>query len=975
MNKHKKIFPWIIKGAVAFLILLLIFILFLPKLINFEPIQKGILANLSEKVGGEVKYKRVDLSFLPRPRLIIHQGSLSIAENISGIIESLTVYIELLPLLTGELRIASILVEGPDFKIHPPRTQYKRQKKKKTVFLKGIEEKMASLTMDVPNQIILVKEGKFELTEGKQTCLSFRNIQAGIKYRAGELTIDITCKSNFSENISFKGWLDPAASPRIRLALECREVDVPSVREAALTLAEYNPVTKNIFDIVKGGKFSLITVNAKGNKLADLGKTENVVISGSMLDGKVFIPGADLDLKGVNGKAVISKGILKGKNLEARVGNSRGYKGSLKLGFEGEHAPFHLDIMVDADLAQLPPVLKRLVKNNSFIKQLDLIKDLKGKATGRLVLGASTAVIKTDVSVSKFHISANYQRIPFPLDIRGRHFLCNETGIHMEDVNGTLGKSSFSELSCRINWKEQPYLEVESGKADISLNTIEWLSKLIHMPPELKLRSPISIQESRLVLGKDDKMTFKGNLVVKNGPNISVDIYRNPEEIVIKNLLISGENSRASFSLNIKNREIGLGFSGNLAKKTVNEIFAGDYFMAGWIKGDFKAKILMDQPMRSSAQGRLTGENIVLPLKGVAPLRIERISLDAEDNYIHVKPAIINWENNQMIFEGDVTFSEKEFVFDMGVSAADLQWDSIKKTLGKNFKGKGNDKNGRKPWGLPVHGILRLDSKSFKYGKYIWSPLRADIFLNPDGVDIEVREANLCGISMPGVMKITPPYLSLDFKPAARNQGVKSTVTCLSDKAYEIDGSFNINGEIKAQCIDKELISALNGSFKFSAKDGRIYRYPLLARILDFLNITEIFAGHLPDLKKEGFGYNSLLITAKLQNGKLMLKETILDGTNMTITGHGDIDLIDKKMDLTLLMAPLKTVDRIIGKIPLLNYITRGTIVSIPIKLKGDLKDPEIIPIPPSVVGAGLLGIMKRTLMLPIHVIQPVLGH
>ena len=55
---------------------------------------------------------------------------------------------------------------------------------------------------------------------------------------------------------------------------------------------------------------------------------------------------------------------------------------------------FHLDIMVDADLVQLPPVLKRLVKNNSFIKQLDLIKDLKGKATGRLVLGASTAVIK-----------------------------------------------------------------------------------------------------------------------------------------------------------------------------------------------------------------------------------------------------------------------------------------------------------------------------------------------------------------------------------------------------------------------------------------------------------------------------------------------------------------------------------------------------------------------------------------------------
>jgi len=976
MSKHKKISLWVIKGAAAFLVLLLAFLLLLPKLINLEPIRERILADLSEKVGCEIRYQRANLSFLPRPHMVIYQGSLSISENISGIINSLTVYPEILPLLTGKLRITSILVEGPDFKVRLPKTSLKDQKRQKTISLKAVEEKMAPflapLAMDVPSPIVSVEGGKLELSEGNQMSFSFRDIQADIKFRPDKLKIDITCKSNICDNISFKGWLDPAASPQISLELEGREVDVSSIREAALTLAGDVPVTKDIFDIVKGGKVPLITVNAKGNTIADLGKTENIVIKGSMVNGEIFIPGPDLDLDDVNGDAVISKGILEGKNLEAGLGNSRGHEGRLKLGLEGENAPFNLDILVDADLAQLPPVLKRLIKTRSFAKEIGLIKDLKGKATGRLVLGESTAVSKTSVNVSEFHVSANYQRIPFPLEINGRHFSYEGTGINVENVSGKLGKSSLSKLSGRINWKEQPYLEVESGKADISLDAIRWLSKLIHMPPELNLRSPFSISQSKLVWEKGVKTAFKGNLVVQNGPNISMDIYQNPEELVIKDLLIRDEKSHASFSFNLKNREIGLGFSGQLAKKTVNEVFAGEYFIAGWITGDFKAQILMDQPLKSSARGSLAAKNIMLPLKRMAPVKIESISLNAIDDKIHVEPTIINWENNHITLGGDVSFSEKGFMIDMGLSTNDLTWDNIKKALDKKDGGKGDGVHGKRSWGLPVKGTLRLNLKKFKYGKFIWSPLRASISLKPEGFDVEVTEANLCGISTPGVLKITSSNLSLDFKPTAKNQELNSTALCLSDKELQVMGNFDLKGEVKAQGMGKELISSLHGGFEFTAKGGRIYRYRLLSRILDFLNVTEIFAGHLPNLEKEGLGYNSLLITAKLQNGKLMLKKTILDGPTMTITGHGDIDLLDKKMDLTLLVAPLKAIDRIVGKIPLIKYITQGTLVSIPVRVKGDLEDPKIIPISPSAVGSELLGIMERTLTLPVHVIQLV---
>ena len=139
------------------------------------------------------------------------------------------------------------------------------------------------------------------------------------------------------------------------------------------------------------------------------------------------------------------------------------------------------------------------------------------------------------------------------------------------------------------------------------------------------------------------------------------------------------------------------------------------------------------------------------------------------------------------------------------------------------------------------------------------------------------------------------------------------------------------------------------------------------------MNFTEIFRGELPDLTKEGFAYNSITAKSDLENGKLLLREVLIDGSSMEIACSGDIDLIDKKLDLTVLVAPLKTVDRIVKKIPLIRDIIAGTLVSIPVKVRGDLANPKVTPLAPSAVGSGLLGIMKRTLKLPMKVIRPVL--
>ena len=170
----------------------------------------------------------------------------------------------------------------------------------------------------------------------------------------------------------------------------------------------------------------------------------------------------------------------------------------------------------------------------------------------------------------------------------------------------------------------------------------------------------------------------------------------------------------------------------------------------------------------------------------------------------------------------------------------------------------------------------------------------------------------------------------------------------------------------------EELVQSLQGNFELVANKGRIYRSMLLLKIFGLINVTEIFRGKFPDLGKEGFAYDSFIVKANLQEGKLILKEAILDGSSMELVGQGEIDLMAEEMDLTVLVAPLKTVDFVVKKIPLVRQILTGTLVSIPVKVEGDLANPTVKPFAPSAVSSELTGIMKRVFRLPIKVIQPL---
>ena len=158
---------------------------------------------------------------------------------------------------------------------------------------------------------------------------------------------------------------------------------------------------------------------------------------------------------------------------------------------------------------------------------------------------------------------------------------------------------------------------------------------------------------------------------------------------------------------------------------------------------------------------------------------------------------------------------------------------------------------------------------------------------------------------------------------------------------------------------------------RLDAEDGRIYQLNVLSKVLSVLNATEIFRGTIPDLTGEGMAYRTLTVKGILENGQLNIRKGIINGKSMDIVFDGFIYPQSRQLELTILIAPFKTVDFLIKNLPIINTILGGNLITVPIKASGDWNDPDLTYPLPSEIGSGLLGIMKRTVQLPFTVITP----
>ena len=482
------------------------------------------------------------------------------------------------------------------------------------------------------------------------------------------------------------------------------------------------------------------------------------------------------------------------------------------------------------------------------------------------------------------------------------------------------------------------------------------------LPRELRYRSPFYLSQAHLVWEKSGKISWSGNARMEHGPDVSIDALSEPDELMIKRLVIRDAKSDASLSFHLKGRELGLTFNGTLTGTTLDELLEKNEFLTGWLKGNLSAHIDLDQPFNSVAQGELRGAGLHYAYKGEDPVKIDTFSVAARGNLFTLDSNLLAF-GHSLKTKGEVDFLLDGFMVDMDVSmnGFDLN-DVVTRVAGQTGDGPF--------WHLPLKGTLRVESEYVKYGGFTWRPVRANIIFDPERISIGITQANLCAIDTPGLLVISPKGLELSSKPKATNQDLRETLICLSDTA-DVSGHFSFDGDVSGKGKAEALVDSLKGTMEFEAKKGRIDRYGLLAKIFEVLSPTGIFK--IPDLRKEGFSYYTIKASANLQGGKITIKEALVDGAATDLVFNGEINLIDKKIDAVVLVVPFRTIDRIIRFIPLVRYVMAGRLVAIPVRLTGDLENPNVTPFSPSAVGAGLLDMVGRFFKLPFEVIQPLL--
>ncbi len=498
-------------------------------------------------------------------------------------------------------------------------------------------------------------------------------------------------------------------------------------------------------------------------------------------------------------------------------------------------------------------------------------------------------------------------------------------------------------------------------EGDIGAESHLRLSDVVDIPPELRIRSPLSFKGIHLLWEKDGTTALSGNVQVQHGPAIVVDAFSRDDELTIKRFVMRDEKSDASLSFHLKGSVLDLSFDGSLFGTTLDAFFEKNEFLTGWMKGSLSAHVDLDQPFNSTARGRLEGAGLEYPhLREM--VQLETVAVDAQGSLFTIDSRFAALGHSATL-KGKVDFVRDGFVFDLDAAAGAVDLDRV---LGRLT---GTKKGASSFWKNPLRGTLRLQADHVTYRNFSWQPVYTNIIFARDRVSIGVMQANLCTIDTLGILDVTPGGFEVRVQPLATNRDLHEALVCLTGKT-EVSGRYTLGGDVSGKGTEETLLQSLRGAVDFEAKNGRVDRYGLIAKIFEVLSPTGLF--RISDLRKEGFAYNTIKANSTLQDSKVVIRQALIDAPFANLVFNGEITLLDRSIDAVVLVIPFRTIDRVISYIPLVNYVMAGRLVAIPVRIKGTLENPDVTPFSPSAVGAGLLDTVKRFFNLPLEIIQPL---
>ena len=169
-----------------------------------------------------------------------------------------------------------------------------------------------------------------------------------------------------------------AEGGKYALRLDLEEVKVKEVRELLSPWCKRSKALRGVFDILQDGEVLWARCYSEGRGPEELLSTENLWIRGRVRGFSLLLPPGRLPIKGVSGEGEISRGILEGWGIRARIGNSLAKKGKIAVGLLKGKDLLFAEAEVEARAEDVVRYLPRLLRG-PLVQEMRKVREPRGK--------------------------------------------------------------------------------------------------------------------------------------------------------------------------------------------------------------------------------------------------------------------------------------------------------------------------------------------------------------------------------------------------------------------------------------------------------------------------------------------------------------------------------------------------------------------------------------------------------------------
>ncbi|MBE9521013.1 MAG: AsmA-like C-terminal domain-containing protein [Proteobacteria bacterium] len=528
-----------------------------------------------------------------------------------------------------------------------------------------------------------------------------------------------------------------------------------------------------------------------------------------------------------------------------------------------------------------------------------------------------------------------------------------------------------------------------------------WVSSNGWFPEQLRPRIPCTLRNMK-VSWSGESIGVSGNILkgMEGGrlPMARIKFQNTPERLHIQELSFFAPGEQGGLTLDLRRQSparLHFTWDGFAHAETIDSLFHYNNFLSGTYSGAFSFSYQEDRPDATVFEGLLKAKDLVwMGDEQRLSAIIRNLDVNGIGKQMKITGLDIEVGAEKLSAHGQIATVQNGIDVDIDLLSSHFSKDSLTQLLSemrqvkKVFHGSAAETGSTEESLLPVAwdftGRMGFEFDSFSMNRETSAPysearpvnytlheLRGNMELAPDEIyRTEISSSKLCGMDFTGY------WFSDDnmgqkftlFTDPDQNFYFQNVLPCLGIEQNFIEGVFNLQADLY-----KESGVWYNGHVHIQSPQGRILKLKTLAKIFSIVNITDLLDPETLDLSKKGFPYSRMDIDTHIEKNRLILERAVVHGEGLNLFAKGDMNMDDLHADITLLIAPLKSIDSLISKVPIIGEPIigeDGSIVAIPVTIKGPLNDPKITALHPEAVGDAVWGLVKDTMMLPFNILK-----